>query len=85
MRFSFTQLDPDSPNRRFNFNVIVDQANVYHGANGRVWCVVCDVVAVEDVAPAVPGLETLVAQLNKSNDFAGFIKQMRAAFKALCC
>ena len=40
--------------------------------------------AVEDVAPAVPGLELMVAQLNTSNNFAAFVKGMRAQFKALC-
>ena len=40
--------------------------------------------AVEDVAPAVPGLEGMVAQLNASNNFAAFVKAMRAQFKALC-
>jgi hypothetical protein len=39
---------------------------------------------VEDVAPAVAGVDDMVARLNASNDFAAFVKSMRTKFKALC-
>ena len=40
LRFSMTQIDPDSPARRFNFSVVVDKHNQYHGA--RVCVLLCE-------------------------------------------
>jgi hypothetical protein len=39
---------------------------------------------VHDVAPPVDGLEVLIANLNATNDFAGFVRGIRQQFKALC-
>lgn len=69
LRVVFTQLDPDAPERRFTFTVLVTDKDVYE---------------VTECTPPVPALEGLVSQLNASNDFSGFVQMMRRAFKAVC-
>jgi hypothetical protein len=59
-------IDPSKPEREFSFVVHIDDNELYH---------------IRDVRPPVSGLELLVAQLNDSNDFSGFVRSMRKRFQ----
>ncbi len=69
LRLIFTQLDAANPAREFFFSVHIDDADHYR---------------VEECNPPLaPALvDGLVAEVNKANDFATFVKKMRRAFKA---
>ncbi|CAN0037503.1 unnamed protein product [Phaeothamnion confervicola] len=67
LRLIFTQIDPEDPNRRFAFTVRVDASDAYHVANAA------PPVPEEVVAP-------LLAELNATNDFSGFVRAMRRFF-----
>eukprot|EP00041_Stephanoeca_diplocostata_P008178 m.118429 g.118429 ORF g.118429 m.118429 type:complete len:230 (-) comp17206_c0_seq1:157-846(-) len=68
--FTFTRIDPAEPERKFKFTIQVDGAGVYHVDK-------CSPVLDTDV------IEPMLASLNKSNDFGGFVRQMRVEFKKL--
>ena len=69
LRLTFTQIDASAPSREFTFVIHVGADNVY---------------TVETCQPAVPRLRELLAELNGSNDFSGFVRGMRREFKGLC-
>lgn len=62
------QIDPASPDRRFCFNVRVTDAEAYE---------------VDSIDPPVPGIDSLVRELNEGNDFSSFVQRMRGRFKDL--
>lgn len=66
LRLDMTHIDPSEPSRAFSFEVYVDAANTYH---------------IEKCSPAVPGLPTLVARLNETNNFSEFVRTVRRAFQ----
>eukprot|EP00042_Codosiga_hollandica_P031224 m.187711 g.187711 ORF g.187711 m.187711 type:complete len:228 (-) comp53580_c0_seq1:99-782(-) len=66
LRFRFTQIDADQPDREFVFAVTIDKQGLYH---------------VHDVVPSVDGVSELIEQLNATNDFAAFVRAIRRAFK----
>ena len=68
LRLTFTNVDANDPMRAFAFQVFVDGGDKYH---------------VESCEPAVGGMDELVEQLNRDNDFAKFVRAMRKRFKAL--
>jgi hypothetical protein len=69
IRVVFTRLDPADVTRRFSFDVHVSSVD--------------DSYTISSCLPPVPILADLVAQLNSTNNFAGFVQRMRAEFKAL--
>lgn len=67
LKMIFTQIDSASPLREFSFTVCVDEGDQYH---------------VQDVDPSLEedSVNTLVNEVNSANDFAAFVRSMRAAF-----
>lgn len=65
----FTQVDAAHPDRRFCFNVRVTDTEAYE---------------VDAVDPPVPGVDALVRELNRGNDFSAFVQRMRRIFKENC-
>lgn len=68
LRCVFTLIDPAAPDRRFCFNLRVNDDDSY-GVSG------CD--------PDVPDLPQLVTQLNAANDLGSFFRDMRKRFQAI--
>eukprot|EP00696_Hemimastix_kukwesjijk_P012727 gnl/Hemi2/2600_TR926_c0_g1_i1.p1 gnl/Hemi2/2600_TR926_c0_g1~~gnl/Hemi2/2600_TR926_c0_g1_i1.p1 ORF type:complete len:247 (-),score=91.87 gnl/Hemi2/2600_TR926_c0_g1_i1:198-938(-) len=68
LSFVFTKVDRSNPSREFLITVLI--------SNDRYEVVSC--------TPTVPGLDDLLAELNATNNFAGFIHRVRAAFKSTC-
>eukprot|EP00276_Gloeochaete_wittrockiana_P011847 CAMPEP_0184371024 /NCGR_PEP_ID=MMETSP1089-20130417/163164_1 /TAXON_ID=38269 ORGANISM="Gloeochaete wittrockiana, Strain SAG46.84" /NCGR_SAMPLE_ID=MMETSP1089 /ASSEMBLY_ACC=CAM_ASM_000445 /LENGTH=225 /DNA_ID=CAMNT_0026713727 /DNA_START=17 /DNA_END=694 /DNA_ORIENTATION=- len=62
----FSSIDPALPARRFVFTMVVDSQDIYR---------------VEECVPMVEGLAEMVTELNKSNDFSGFIRGIRRKFR----
>jgi kinetochore protein Spc25 len=67
LSFRLTLIDPENPARPFSFAVLVNSKNVY------------EVLRCE---PKVD-YDTLLGQLNKTNDFSAFVQQMRRLFKKM--
>ena len=69
MQFNFKLIDPQSPQRIFSVTIDV---------NG-------DHYLVTDCSPALPELPSILASLNQSRDFYGFIKTIRTKFRLVAC
>lgn len=65
MQFNYRLIDPQAPERLFSVTLDV---------NGEHYL-------VSDCRPALPELPSILAQLNQSRDFYGFIKTIRAKFR----
>jgi len=65
LKISFDGIDSTSPDRLFSFTVFVDPNDVYQ---------------VNYCEPRLSDLKSLVAILNKSNDFGKFVRMMRQKF-----
>ena len=70
IRVVFTRVDARDAARRFVFDVFVSPTD--------------DSYAISGCEPPVPALSELAAQLNASNNFAGFVQLMRVEFKRMC-
>mmetsp|Transcript_25003 Transcript_25003/g.40580 ORF Transcript_25003/g.40580 Transcript_25003/m.40580 type:complete len:236 (+) Transcript_25003:149-856(+) len=68
LKLSFTQIDPRDYERLFFFVIFVDQNDCYH---------------VEQVEPSIGNISEMVQNLNSSNDFAKFVRDMRSRFQAI--
>jgi len=68
LRFVFRQIDPADHNRKFSFVVEISEGSAY---------------SVTEVKPEIQNLDRLLKELNKTNDFSRFIRQMRIEFKAI--
>lgn len=68
LSFRMNMIDAVNPSRPFTFAILVNQSNVY------------EVVRCE---PKVD-YEKMLSQLNNSNDFGQFVKQMRTKFQESC-
>jgi kinetochore protein Spc25, fungi type len=69
MQFNFKLIDPQTTQRVFSVTIDV---------NG-------DHYLVTDCNPALPELPSLLANLNQSRDFYGFIKSIRGKFRQAAC
>jgi hypothetical protein len=68
LKMTFTNIDKDEPSRQFSFIVNVTDDDTY---------------AIEGCSPIITQASTIplmLEQLNKENDFKGFVIGMRAAF-----
>eukprot|EP00043_Microstomoeca_roanoka_P001394 m.32433 g.32433 ORF g.32433 m.32433 type:complete len:227 (+) comp10787_c0_seq1:86-766(+) len=63
----FTQLDPDAPERKFQFDLIVKANDTYEVAH---------------VEPATADIASLLPELNTDNNLGRFLVRARAVFKA---
>lgn len=70
LRVVFTQIDAAEPSREFSFVVFVDTNDVYH---------------VSDVQPPVKDIDGLLVELNNTNDFSRFVRNIRKQFQSLTC
>uniref|UniRef100_A0A7S3PMG5 Kinetochore protein SPC25 n=1 Tax=Aplanochytrium stocchinoi TaxID=215587 RepID=A0A7S3PMG5_9STRA len=68
LKLTFTQIDPNDHSREFFFVVFVDQRDKYH---------------IQEISHSVGDIQSLVDDLNESNDFSRFVRQMRKRFKEL--
>jgi kinetochore protein Spc25 len=67
VEFSFQYIDPNEPEKRFQFVLHVDDTNAYH---------------VTKCTPALVRVDSLVDTLNRTNDFSAFVAAMRRQFQA---
>lgn len=70
LRVVFDKVDPNNPNKEFWFAVAVDAQNVYQ-------------IAENKCKPYVEALPTMLSELNKTNNFGSFVRQMRHEFVQL--
>lgn len=67
MQFTFERVDPTQPSRLFSVTMDVTG----------------DLYLASDCTPPLPELPGLVATLNETRDFYGFVKHVRQRFAAL--
>jgi len=70
LRVVFDKVDPNNPNKEFWFAVAVDAQNVYQ-------------IAENKCKPYVESLPAMLNELNKTNNFGSFVRQMRHEFVQL--
>merc|ERR1711934_348360 len=70
LRVVFNNIDPNDPRKEFWFAVAVDAQNVYQ-------------INEKQCKPYVESLPQMLSELNQSNDFGGFVRQMRSQFVQL--
>lgn len=69
LRFCFTRVDAENWDRAFIMTLTIDSQGKY---------------SVNNTAPSLKNVDTLVDEVNKTGDFAAFVQGIRAQFKAMC-
>lgn len=64
----FTAVNPANPDAKHTLRMFVNDDGDY---------------IMDSCAPALPMLNTIAAELNETNDFGGFVRQVRTAFRKL--
>ena len=82
LRLVFTQIDLQNPARECFFSVSVDIDNQYHGSLFSSFLSVSDSprFLVTECEPRVTGFESLLADVNRTNDFGPFVARFRRLF-----
>lgn len=94
----FTHIDPSSHPREFLIGLHAEEDNTYHGAfSACIVLHVCGTMshlfsgllilsgscAVTRCQPALEGLDAMLANLNRTNGFKTFIRDVRKKFRKL--
>ncbi len=69
VRMVFTQIDATAPGREFVVGICVSASEEFE---------------LRECSPPIASMSDLLEQLNATSDLALFVRQCRAAFKAMC-